>query len=75
MQTVTVQEAQSHLGEIIDKLTPGEEIVIIRGSQPVARLVGESTARPRPVPGRCKGMLTIVAEDNEHLTDWSEYMP
>ena len=31
--------------------------------------------KPRPVPGRCKGMLTIVAEDDEHLEDFKEYMP
>ena len=75
MQTVTLQEAQSHLAEIIDKLTPGEEVVIARDRQPVARLVGESLAKPHPVPGRCRGMLTIVAEDDEHLKDWAEYLP
>ena len=28
MQTVTLEEAQSHLAEIIEKLPPGEEIVL-----------------------------------------------
>ena len=75
MQTVTLQEAQSHLAEIIEKLTPGEEVVIVRDRQPVARLVGESPAKPHPVPGRCRGMLTVVSEDDEHLKDWAEYLP
>jgi hypothetical protein len=25
-------------------------------------------------PGNCKGMLTIAADDNEHLKDFEEYM-
>jgi antitoxin (DNA-binding transcriptional repressor) of toxin-antitoxin stability system len=29
----------------------------------------------KPVFGSCKGMLTVVAEDNEHLRDFGEYMP
>jgi antitoxin (DNA-binding transcriptional repressor) of toxin-antitoxin stability system len=75
VQTVTLQEAQSHLAELIAKLTPGEEVVIVRDRQPVARLVGEPPAKPHPVPGRCRGMLTVVAEDDEHLKDWAEYLP
>ena len=30
---------------------------------------------PRAVPGRGKGMLTIIAEDDDHLKDFAEYMP
>ena len=73
MQTITLEEAQSHLGEIIDKLTPGEEVVITRDNRPVARLLGEKKP-PRPRPGLGKGMLTIV-DDDEHLQDFAEYMP
>jgi hypothetical protein len=29
----------------------------------------------KPVFGRCQGMLTAVAEDDEHLRDFVEYMP
>ena len=74
MQTISVEEAQSHLAEIIDKLTPGEEVVIVRDSRPVARLVGEAKP-PRPAPGLGRGMLTIVSDDDEHLKDFAEYMP
>jgi antitoxin (DNA-binding transcriptional repressor) of toxin-antitoxin stability system len=75
MQTVTLEEAQSHLAEIIEKLTPGEEVVILRGNRPVARLSGTSGEEPRPLPGRGRGMLTILSEDDEHLKDFAGYMP
>jgi antitoxin (DNA-binding transcriptional repressor) of toxin-antitoxin stability system len=73
--TMTVEDAQSQLPEIIEKLTPGDEVVLTRDEKPVARIVAESADKPRPVPGRCKGMLTVVAEDDEHLKDFAEYMP
>ena len=75
MQTITLEEAQSHLAEIIDKLTPGGEVVIMRGNKPVARLSGTSEEERRPIPGRGRGMLTVLAEDDEHLQDFAEYMP
>jgi prevent-host-death family protein len=74
MQTISVEEAQSHLSEIIEKLTPGEEVIIVREGQPVAHLVGAAKP-PRPAPGLGKGMLTIVSDDDEHLKDFAEYMP
>jgi antitoxin (DNA-binding transcriptional repressor) of toxin-antitoxin stability system len=74
MSLVTIEEAQAQLAELIDKITLGEEVIIMRNQQPVARLVSPSSAKPQPVFGSCKGMLTIVAEDDEHLKDFAEYM-
>lgn len=75
MQTMPLEQAEGHLAEIVDRLSPGEEIVLTRNNRPVARLVGEPGEKPHPVPGRGKGMLTIHSEDDEHLKDFAEYMP
>ena len=75
MPTVTLEEAQTKLPELIDKLVPGEEVVITRNEQLVAELIRLPAEKPHPVSGRCKGMLTILSEDDEHLKDWAEYMP
>lgn len=75
MSSVTLEEAQAHLPELIDRLRPGEGIVIVRGTQPVAQLVSAPEAKPRPQFGNCKGMLVILQEDDEHLKDFAEYMP
>lgn len=75
MSTVTLEEAQAHLPQLIEQLQPGEEIVITRDQKPVARLQAEQRAtRKRRQPGNCKGMLTIVADDEEHLKDFAEHM-
>lgn len=75
MAIVTIQEAQAGLLDLIHKLSPGDEVVITENDQPVAKLVASPTDRLRPIPGRCKGMLTILAEDDEHLEGFEEYMP
>jgi len=75
MSKVTIQEAQAKLPDLIHQLMPGEELVITENDLPVAKLVAQAAEKPRPMAGRCKGMLTILAEDDEHLQDFKEYMP
>jgi len=76
MATVTIEEAQAKLPELIEKLAPGEEVIITRNQEPVAKLVGQGRPARKPrQPGNCKGMLTIVSDDDEHLKDFTEYMP
>ncbi len=76
MTTITIEDAQAKLPELIGGLARGEELVITQGEQVVARIVGErSEPGNRPRPGFAKGMMTIVAEDDDHLKDFAEYMP
>ena len=75
MHTVTIEEAQAKLPEIIDKLIPGEELIITQNNWPVAKLVGQRrSVRKRRQPGSAKGKFTILAEDDEYLKDFAEYM-
>ena len=73
--SVTIEEAQAHLIELIEQLGPGAEVVITMNEKPVARIVAEheGTRRPRR-PGSARGKLIIHAEDDEHLKDFEEYM-
>jgi antitoxin (DNA-binding transcriptional repressor) of toxin-antitoxin stability system len=76
MTTMTIPEAQAQLPQLIEQLRPGEEIVLTRDELPVARIVCEpSPTWQRPGPGLFRGKLTIVADDDEHLLDFTEYMP
>lgn len=74
--SITVEEAQAKLSDLIQHLAPGEEIVITRDLQPVAKLVSERPSEHQPrIPGNCKGMIALAVEDDEHLRDFEEYMP
>jgi antitoxin (DNA-binding transcriptional repressor) of toxin-antitoxin stability system len=78
MNAVTLEQAQAQLADLIHKLAPGEEIVIIENNQPVAKLVSEplkAKAGLRPPPGLGKGYITILSDDDEHLKDFAGYMP
>ena len=74
--TITVEEAQAQLKELIRRLAPGEEVVITEDRRPVAKLVGESPKLGlRPPPGLGKGMITFIAPDfDAPLEDMKEYM-
>jgi antitoxin (DNA-binding transcriptional repressor) of toxin-antitoxin stability system len=76
MTSISIEEAQAKLPELIGRLSKGEELVITQGGRIVARIVGERSELREPrVPGLAKGMLTIVSDDDEHLEDFAEYMP
>jgi prevent-host-death family protein len=75
MSTVTIEEAQSNLPELIEHLTAGEEVVITRNARPVAILVAPAEEKPRPVFGRGRGKVVVIADDDEHLLDFEAYMP
>ncbi len=75
MTKVTIEEAQAKLPELIDNLAAGEELLITRDQQLIARLLAEERPQRKPrKAGSAKGMLTILVEDDEHLKDFAEYM-
>jgi prevent-host-death family protein len=68
MTTVTVHEAKTHLSALLRRVDAGEEIVIARGREPVARLV---PARPRHAPqfGTDRGRFTVPDDFDAPLPD------
>ena len=40
--TVSLEQAQGNLKELIEKLAPGDELVITEGDQPIAKLTSKS---------------------------------
>lgn len=75
MTTIPIKEASSRLSELIDQLQPGEEIELTRGSETIARLVKNSTQKNTRQFGLGKGKLTILADDNEYLEHFQNYLP
>ena len=66
--TVAVEDIRVTLPELLDTLAPGDEVILTRNRQPVAKLVGEPAPPRHPrQPGNCRGMITLLVEDDEHL--------
>jgi len=74
--TVTIEEAQAKLKELLHELSPGEEIIITEQHRTVARLRSElEQPVKRPPPGLGKGsILHMSADFDEPLDEMAEYM-
>jgi len=74
--TVTVDEAQARLRELIENLAPGEEVLITLNQQPVAKLVLATQPRGKPrQPGTLRGtVLHMAADFDAPLEDFREYL-
>jgi prevent-host-death family protein len=56
MSTVGINEAKATLSRLIDRVSKGEEIIIVRGSKPVAKLVAIGVVKGKRQPGSMKGL-------------------
>lgn len=76
MASVTLQEAQLRLSELIQSLRPGEELIITDRQTTVARLLAEPTPQPRTRrPGTLRGTVLYMAPDfDAPLDDFKDYM-
>ncbi len=74
-KVIDIDTDKTTLIELVSGLEPDEEVVIVKDHKPVAKLVATSAVRQPRVPGLLKGKLTILAEDDEHLADFKDYMP
>lgn len=76
MSSLTVEEVQAKLSELIHNLQPGEEVVITENDRPVARLVpAEQQPRTPRRPGTLRGTVRYMATDfDAPLEDFKEYL-
>jgi prevent-host-death family protein len=75
MTVVTVHQAKTNLSRLLKKASNGEEIIIARGSKPVARLVPVGEVKGKRQPGVLKGQLAVGPEffeplPPEELSSW-----
>jgi len=76
--TLAVEYITLTLPELLDTMSPGDEVVLTRNHLPVAKIMSEAakpSLKQRPGPGLCKGMITYMAPDfDAPLEDLKEYM-
>jgi antitoxin (DNA-binding transcriptional repressor) of toxin-antitoxin stability system len=76
MTTVSIQEAERSLSELIHQLRPGDEVVIMENNQPVARLLATTVSVAQRKLGSLRGTVTYMASDfDAPLEEFKEYMP
>ena len=74
MHTVTLNEAKERLAELVEDAARGDEVVIVSGDQPVAKLVPVTRVAARPRFGSAKGLIVMADDFAEPLNDFAGYM-
>jgi prevent-host-death family protein len=59
MHFVKVHEAKTNLSKLIEQVCHGEEVIIARGTTPVARLAAVGDVQGRRQPGALRGKLRV----------------
>jgi prevent-host-death family protein len=59
MTVVTIHQAKTNLSKLIAQAEAGEEVVIMRGKTPVARLTAVAKKKGKRVPGMLKGKISL----------------
>ena len=65
MQTVELAEAKLRLGELVESLTPGDEIVIEKNHKPVARLLPSGSSRKPRSLGEFAGKFQPLSQTEQ----------
>lgn len=66
-KSVGVHEAKTHLSRLLNEVMAGDEVVITRRGEDVARLVPVRTEKPRPVFGIDQGIWTVPDDFDDPL--------
>ncbi len=66
MRQINIHEAKTHLSKLI---AAGDEVIIARYGEPVARLVPIKKAKPRRTPGSAKGKFEVPSSFFEPLPE------
>jgi prevent-host-death family protein len=71
---IELEQAARQLANLVDEVGRGDEVIITKDNQPVAKLVGYAGARRRIEAGSAKGLITIADDFDEPLEEFEEYM-
>lgn len=76
MQQINITQASKNLPELIEQAINGEEIVITKDNQPVAKLIATSPVKKRwpASAGTAKGLVTMSDDFDEPLEEFKDYM-
>lgn len=68
-EPVSLYDAKTHLSSLVDRAAAGEEFVITKSGQPMARLVPLENSRAERIPGQGKGRWRVSKDFDSPLPD------
>jgi prevent-host-death family protein len=67
--TVNIHQAKTHFSKLIERVRLGEEIIIAKAGEPVARLIPEARPGKRRELGTAEGQIWISENFDDPLPD------
>ena len=74
MIQVNMHEAKTHLSRLIERVIDGEEVIIARGNEPIAKIVLLDEFRSERRVGSAQGEIEMLDTFEEPLEDFQDYM-
>jgi prevent-host-death family protein len=76
MTVVNMHEAKTNLSKLVQRAAAGEEIILAKAGEPLAKLVAYTAPPKKPrVPGSMKGQIWIAPDFDEIPEEFEEYLP
>ena len=77
MKTVTIHTAKTTLSQLLARVEAGEEVVLARGKEPIAKLVPFRPPATKRRFGALRGIISVGPEffdplPEEELTAWEQ---
>lgn len=66
---VNIHEAKTHFSKLLARVKAGEEIIIAKAGQPVARLLPVTERPARRMPGSAQGRVKIAPDFDAPLPE------
>lgn len=73
MQTVTLEEARTHLRDLIEAAAAGEEVFITKDADLSVQLVPRVVKKRKRQFGSAKGLISMAPDFDEPLEEFKEY--
>ncbi len=67
--TVNVHDAKTQFSRLLARVGEGEEVIIAKAGNPIARLIPIGKRPKQRIPGSAKGKVVIEKDFNEALPD------
>jgi prevent-host-death family protein len=74
MHRVDIEEAKTHLPDLIETAIRGIEVVITKDNRPVVKLVPLAPSKSHPRFGSAAGLITMSEDFDAPLEDFKDYM-
>ena len=73
MAIVTIHQAKTHFSKLIQRALAGEEIIVAKGKEPVAKIVPIPEAQKTRALGGAKGIVKYISSDfDDSLEDFPD---